>query len=1115
MGPWDSGARSTEQAQSQVWWVLQTSWSNNYLAAHDAMSGYSAHQSSLSHVLAGKLPYTGRDPRIKEGPEYLTLGPRRTDSPSRNSGLDTSQDSGWADLGLSGSPYCDDDAAVASASLNQQPSLASFGRQSGSQISAFYPHDDPSAAQRIPGVDTCDSHPVQLTEGTSAANSGQAAREQPSPYMGIAAESIASFPWGRSRQYSTADDIGMDSARLRQSGQSTWHTPSPVPQQVVSQHGYPDQLPDELAARQQQQLLHANWHPPADAPAASQQTLTSLGHPPAASSTSSWHALPHAGASPMPAAPAQALHQDHAQQHGMRPGGNLPSTEAPAVWQLHQHMRQLPTAREHLISATPAAVWQQRQHEHLTSSQDASSIPQQQQALELQHTEGLHPLVHHAGSNGTSMERTLQQVGRVSAELEPYWRSPAEGPRCSPVHAGASNSLPHSAAQSPFARSIDAAHGMTPDDVQAASGQQLGAQLGVPDQAEDLERWQGRTEPSRGPARHDQPIQPVGLSQGQPAGASEQGSSRQMAGYAQHAPAQQHASELPLAADLEQGWSSERVHRGQHAAEAWASDVGSSREVAHLDPRPTVPQQPSQASGRAPIGGDDGSTSILHHSQQAYSGQGHASSQHQNFTSRDEQNAGGLSVSAGLGGKPLSLARTLSDHDPGHLLSASPLTSRHTSQQLIDTQSEMFDGTINPERSMPSRALLTQGLTLEQAVSSQGIDAVILASRSSRDSYCSSREEHEHRPEELQQVVDIRMEAEQGLSDSQELASDGSGESMVYEFGGGSEASQETRLLQPTGHHLQLAQLSSFVPGDLAPASLENDPNMMGGSHSRDHDVAASALSAAASYQKESSTCPEQTDDNCYSAGSTINEDALPQHNLMSPSGSQTEDDPVLADSPIPGCSEEPLPQNGRPLGPTWGEQRTSTTTSHLSPLQAGLMSGRHSEEWAQLPFQDTASCSETNHAAGRHEGFREAHAGVVPGQFDEGDPARGLGGYRGVSMLSQTQPDIGMGSNATLNAFLRKDTPSGAQGTALIPEGISNAEVGAVSEHTANGPLGAGMSFQGVGRSDGVLEATTASPSTVWEESISDQVSGDCYSAGCSPEDLPWSARWSPLADP
>lgn len=1130
----------------------------------------------MSHLPTGKLPYTGRDPRIKEGPEYLILGPRRTESPSRSRGPDIPDASyEWTDLDVPASTSHHLHRPIQYANSAGQPSSVLHSSQSQPHIAAFYPGTTPMEA--VQGPDTVPYHPQpgSTPPPAASAKSVQHSWGQVSHTGAAGAESIASSPKHRWNPAAMRDDTAMSSPRDGHHAQAAWEHVGPAvepvgwsspEQQISSQHGYDHKSSSEAAAYSQQQQ-HAS--PPA--PTVFEQQLpgqASDWQPGSSGSASSVRMQQQAGGR------LPSLHHEAAQQHGANVVRHAPYAEPPAVWQQQQQQQRqghIHTANERPPPARPAALLQQqhlRRSPSADESKDCQQSRRQQQAVVSEHAASYQPLAHDAHCS----ERKLQPVGRVSAELEPYWRSPAEGP-CPQQHARSSDCCPCTDTCLPSPSSISATRSMVSED--RTDHVQRNAYFRASNDPANMQHWHheaAKPDLGRQPAHDAQLAEGVGM---EAEGPPELHLSRQLAGSAYYVHEQQHISEPAPVSALHQHQSTRRSHDWQHHAVCAATAMNSSdRRLVQHDLPSTADQTSHHESGTALDTSSRDTMSPQEASQQDLSQPMHVSLHRSGsaFESTLQTSTGlgsliqmqsdanvVLNSSSGLHRRPLPLIRTLSDHDPGHLLSASPLKSRHVSQQPRQHS--------NRE---PSDAFLTQGPELSESPGRHS-NGTAVSEASSTDGFHHNEQEHgvEEAGPEHAADADIRMEAGHSPTDSQELASDGSGESMVYDFDVGGKPGQGVRLLQPANNGFQPLP-DSLSPACLnSPASLDSKPGSLGCSHSPDDHAKDSSVSSADSHPQAISpiqnhgshttaqqlpsrgpSCPpkqatgrseashveappkqlssraqppqkvepsghpegylhEDDDKHPPSTDSLTIEDALQcNENVRShASACQAEARPATMESPlpqiespVPHCSEDPVPRNGRPLGSTWGDQKASTTSSHFSPLQAGLTSGRHSEEWAHLPSRGPASWSESSHAAHPHVDTRGAEA--AGSDFVQDHALDRFREEQANPVLRQHPATSSMDADALSGAHTVEEVHGAAQQAGFV--GVVHSREGANDGGSIqmSGPLRAGLSAQEAGPSSawGPLEGH-ASPGPTWHDSVSDQVSSECLSPANIPE--------------
>ncbi len=243
------------------------------------------------------------------------------------------------------------------------------------------------------------------------------------------------------------------------------------------------------------------------------------------------------------------------------------------------------------------------------------------------------------------------------------------------------------------------------------------------------------------------------------------------------------------------------------------------------------------------------------------------------------------------------------------------------------------------------------------------------------------------------------------------------------------------------------------------------------------------------------------------------------------------EDSPVSAESPMPHRSEDPLPQNGRPLGPTWGGQVSFTSGSHLSPLQAGLTSGRHSEEWANTPSHPgpwTAQSEAIYHTQAGHQTSHHGHSGAASGEPDQLHQTIGdadlmhdsdlvaswrdadHAAHHNIQAAAADSQGFGVGEedDAASSALPERLQQSSMDHASMaLQDGVANggqpreaAGAAAGEGNGAQGPLGAALSSQEGGLQDAHADpgnehllGPEASPPHTWKNTLSDQVHNVC----------------------
>ncbi|KAK9817525.1 hypothetical protein WJX74_007435 [Apatococcus lobatus] len=851
----------------------------------------------------GKLPYTGRDPRIKEVPEYLLLGPRRIESPSRSRGLDMSQGSEWADLSLTVSTHGAEHATSASAGMSQQSARDSFIGPAHPQILAFYPHDDTSEAQYGCGPKPLHSRGGgQLAHGATVDRNRSDSIDQTPPHMSIAAESIASLLGERCNQPSMGNDPCPGSSRTRHIEQSAWDNAS---------------------------LEGPEW------------------------------------------ASCQTQHRSGLSVHGYPTSGG-----------------------------GPAASYQQQQ---------------QQQTLEAGHAAESWAPSHHTGA----LERQLQPVGRVSAELEPYWRSPAED-HYLPQRLKSPDSSPGSMAQSPSPKSVDQSCSRTSDDVHAAGPRQA-HQHAAPDEVVDVQQyqdWPDRTGLSRQSALCDPPMQPAGRVHEQPAGLSRQSALCDP-------PMQPAGRGLTL-----------KEADGRHSNGAMATNT-TFRGSFDNSKRGNEHMGSDQSSRGSTVGSrrqfDDQAAQLT---QKGDSDMGNEAQQSLSGSQELASEGSGESVVYEFGdGSGISQQVRLLQPAVSHLLQpagalspailASGFSSSDSTCFVGDRAQDVctFSAGSPPQQFLPDKRKYGYDTMASPALERQTLESSL--------EYHGAHRQHEASPEAFPRR--------------------NSGDPFF----------RQKDMME--ANHIELSapdEPQSFQHSETSLPHKEGPSNFTHPGLARDVPLIVRSRSSGSAVQEIGQ---ERT------------------HNLAG----QTEDGSVFADSPVPQCSEDPLPLNGRPWGPTWGHQSASPTASHLSPLQAGLASGRRSAEWDQLSPSNAPSWAIASHAAepsdcaNHSHGLRPVDPDVCPSGQIFKDPSNfrqfqaELDSTKGADSLPNVCPEAHEGTKWELSEV--------AQG--------SKHEANAKGQSQVDGPLGAGLSrHDAVQVSDGDGDDAAASPKSAWDNSLSDQ---------------------------
>ena len=228
--------------------------------------------------------------------------------------------------------------------------------------------------------------------------------------------------------------------------------------------------------------------------------------------------------------------------------------------------------------------------------------------------------------------------------------------------------------------------------------------------------------------------------------------------------------------------------------------------------------------------------------------------------------------------------------------------------------------------------------------------------------------------------------------------------------------------------------------------------------------------------------------------GASSFERAMLQPSQGQPAASQGEwgdGSPASAQSPTPHRSEDPLPEKGRPLGPTWAGQTASASASYMSPLQAGLTSGRHSEEWKLSDLSRKVPQSSLTHGTHLDSAARDRDAPapvtaayhLASGQLT---PAQSS-----ISVLQADPPaqsDAALGAVRLLGQGRAKDLERSPQASEGPPSSREPLHETGDSQQVKSGPLGAGLTAHDRGGDESSSATAPASPPP-WDHSLSDQV--------------------------
>ncbi len=399
------------------------------------------------HVRSGPLPFTGRDPRVKEGPEYMILGPRRTESPPRARTQESPHTPEWALGPLSASQLSamNPPMGVRSAVTHQgmhdgmsaakHDALSSVDSFSQSHIAAFYPQGDAESCRRPAGTHSADMPPSE--PHAEAPYATHSAGMQPSGAMYWDHPPVEHQQWhhlsmptaesidnlhaaGRMHASHLGSELGKGDTHMHTMGHvAAGMTSAAERQQALHQHqgsvstGY--SIDGQLPSQQ-----HQHWH----------QQSAPTGNPFAS------HAAEVIG-SPWQDYGQPSLQQQQQQQqqqdgrNDYPPGpdtmvnvahaGSAPqfpfSRSQQGRFQQQQQQQQELAANGHPGATENASVSAKRHHY-------GQQYQQQQLQQQQQHVDGSLPHAAQPPKMLSHPQRQLKPLGRLSQDLDGFWRSP-------------------------------------------------------------------------------------------------------------------------------------------------------------------------------------------------------------------------------------------------------------------------------------------------------------------------------------------------------------------------------------------------------------------------------------------------------------------------------------------------------------------------------------------------------------------------------------------------------------------------------------------------------------------------------------------------------------------